>query len=228
MTAKISAVLLAAGRGTRLKNSTPKVYLSLCKKPILNYSLECLARCDAIAEIIVVIHPDDIHLFQKAAPQLAKPMKAVYGGAQRQDSALAGVRAATGEHVLVHDAARPLASLELIERVIEAMISHGAAAPVLPSSDSLKRVSEGFIAAEVNRAEFVQVQTPQGFRRELLLASLDRARRENRYFSDDAGAVLTMSGMRVKTVEGDPLNIKITTTADLKLAELLVQHRVVR
>ncbi len=222
MSEKISAIVLAAGRGTRLQASTPKVYLPLRKKPILQYSLECFAERDAVSEIIAVIHPDDNELFQKTVPKLAKPLRVVYGGAQRQDSALAGVQAATGEYVLVHDAARPLVSGELIERVIVAMKAHGAAVPVLPVTDSVKRVSEGFITADVDRTEICYAQTPQGFRRELLLAALERACREHRHFSDDAGAVLTMNGVRAKTVEGDPYNIKVTTAADFKLAECLL------
>lgn len=219
MTEKISAVLLAAGRGTRLKNSTPKVYLSLCKKPILNYSLECLAECEAVSEIIVVIHSDDMELFQKVVPKLVKPMRVVHGGAQRQDSALAGVRAATGTYALVHDAARPLVSRELIERVIEAMKIYGAAIPVIPVSDSVKRVSQDQIIADVDRSELFCAQTPQGFRRDLLLEALERACAEGRYFTDEAGAVLAMKGERVRTVPGDKRDIKITTMADLKLAE---------
>ncbi len=222
MTEKISAVLLAAGRGTRLKSSTPKVYLSLCKKPVLNYSLECLAACEAVSEIIVVIHSDDMELFQKGVPKLVKPMRVVSGGAQRQDSALAGVRAATGTYVLVHDAARPLVARELIERVIEAMEIYGAAIPVIPISDSVKRVYQDHIIADVDRSEFFCVQTPQGFRRDLLLEALERACAEGRYFTDEAGAVLVMKGMRLKTVPGDERNIKITTAADLKLAEYFI------
>lgn len=222
MSEKISAIVLAAGRGTRLQVSTPKVYLPLRKKPILQYSLECFAERDAVSEIIAVIHPDDNELFQKTVPKLAKPLRVVHGSAQRQDSALAGVQAATGEYVLVHDAARPLVSGELIERVIEAMKTHGAAVPVLPVPHSLKRVSEGFITADLDRTELCYAQTPQGFRRELLLSALERACRANRYFTDEAGALLAMNGMRVKTVEGDPRNIKITTAADVKLAECLL------
>jgi len=222
VTEKISAVLLAAGRGTRLKNSTPKAYLSLCKKPILNYSLECLAECDAVSEIIVVIHSDDMELFQKVVPKLVKPMRVVYGGAQRQDSALAGVRAATGTYALVHDAARPLVSRELIERVIEAMKIYGAAIPVIPISDSVKRVYQDHIIADVDRSEFFCAQTPQGFRRDVLLEALERACEGGRYFTDEAGAVLAMKGVQAKAVPGDERNIKITTMADWKLAEYFI------
>lgn len=222
MSEKISAIILAAGRGTRLHVSAPKVYLPLREKPILQYSLECFAERGAVSEIIVVIHSADNGVFQKTVPRLAKPLRVVYGGAQRQDSALAGVQAATGAYVLVHDAARPLVSGELIERVIAAMKAHGAAVPVLPVTDSVKRVSEGFIAADLDRSEIFFAQTPQGFRRELLLAALERSCRENRYFSDEAGAVRALNEMRVKAIEGEPRNIKITTAADVKLAELLL------
>ncbi len=215
----ISAVLLAAGRGTRLAGPIPKAYLPLGGKPIIAYSLEVFSACALVSDLIIVIHPDDRELFANAVRNLAKPLTVVHGGAHRQESALAGVKAAQSEYVLVHDAARPFVSKELIERVIEAMKTHDAAVPVLPVTSSVKRVSEGFITADVDRSEIFFSQTPQGFRRELLLAALERACREHRYFSDEAGAVLALNTIRIKTIEGDPRNIKITTAADLKLAE---------
>jgi 2-C-methyl-D-erythritol 4-phosphate cytidylyltransferase len=217
----ISAIVLAAGRGTRLGASQPKAYLPLRGKSIISYSLEAFSRCPLISELVVVIHPDDTERARHVL-KLEKPVRVVYGGAQRQDSALAGVRAASGDFVLVHDAARPLVSLGLIERVIAAMKTHGAAVPALPVADSLKRVSEGFIIADVDRAELFSAQTPQGFARELLLEVLEHACAQGRYFTDEAGVLLAMSTVRAKVVPGEAQNIKITTEADLQLAERLL------
>ena len=222
MGAVISAILLAAGRGTRLGASHPKAYLPLRGRPILLYSLEAFSRCPLISELVVVIHPDDTERARHVLKVFEKPVRVVYGGAQRQDSALAGVRAASGDFVLVHDAARPLVSLGLIERVIAAMKTHGAAVPALPVTDSLKRVSEDLIIADIDRAELFSAQTPQGFERKLLLEALERACAQGRYFTDEASVLLAMSNVRAKVVPGEVQNIKITTEADLRLAERLV------
>ncbi len=218
----ISAIILAAGRGTRLQTPLPKAYIALGGKPLLAYSLEKFAECEDISELIVVIHPDDDELFHKLKLTLPKPITVVHGGSHRQDSSRAGVRAATGEYVLVHDAARPLVSRGLIERVIAAVRAHGAAVPVVPISDSVKRVSQDQIIADVDRSELFCAQTPQGFRRDLLLEVLERACAAGRSFTDESSAVLAMTGVQAKTVPGDERNIKITTAADLKLAESFI------
>lgn len=215
---QISAVVLAAGRGVRLNNSLPKAYIELNGRALLSYSLEQFARCAQISEIIVVIHSDDKELFQRSVelPQKPTKIKIVCGGAERQESALAGAQAATGEYLLIHDAARPLVSLELIERVIKATKAYGAALPALPVADSLKRVQDGQIAENVDREQFVRVQTPQGVQRDLLLRALEQA--YERYFTDEAGALLAILGVRAKIVAGDERNIKITTQRDLEIA----------
>ncbi|MFN4218648.1 MAG: 2-C-methyl-D-erythritol 4-phosphate cytidylyltransferase [Candidatus Bipolaricaulia bacterium] len=218
----ISAVVLAAGRGTRLGAPQPKAYLPLHNKPILLYSLGTLSRCDLISELIVVIHPDDTERVRRVLEGLHKPVRVVFGGSQRQDSSRAGVRAACGDFVLIHDAARPFVSIGLIERVIAAMKSHRAAVPVVPISESVKRVSEDFIVADLERSELFGAQTPQGFERKLVLDALERACAQGRYFTDEASALLAMSGVRAKAVPGDEHNIKITTARDLQLAECLL------
>lgn len=224
MGAVISAIVLAAGRGTRLGADIPKAYLPLRGKSILSYSLETFSQCALISELIVVIHPDDIERARGVLKALEKPVKIVFGGAQRQESALAGVRATSGEFVLVHDAARPLVSRKLIERVIAAMETHGAAVPALPVADSIKRVFEDFIVSDVDRAGLFYAQTPQGFPRKLLLEALERACAQGRSFTDEASALLALSNVRAKVVPGEAQNIKITTEADLRLAERLLER----
>lgn len=222
MSEAISAVILAAGRGTRLQAFTPKAYIQLHGRALLAYSLEQFARCSEIAELIVVIHPHDQEIFTKMITLPARRTRVVYGGAQRQDSSLAGVRAAVGRFVLVHDAARPCVSVELIERVIETIQAYDSAVPVIPIYDSLKRVEADVIIEEAGREGLVRVQTPQGFQRDLLLRALERSCSENRYFSDESGAVLAMLGIAPKVIAGDERNIKITTKTDLALAESLL------
>lgn len=225
MGATISAVIVAAGRGRRLGASLPKAYISLGGKPILEYSLELFARCDQVSEIIVVIHPDDERLFQKLSLALEKPWQRVYGGAHRQDSVLTGVRAAHGDYVLVHDGARPCVSLSLVERVIETMKEHGTAVPVIPIAESVKRVKEDQIVSDEDRSMLFCSQTPQGFTRRLLIEALERAYAQGRYFTDEASVVLAMSGVQPRAIPGEAQNIKITTEADLKLAECWLTAR---
>jgi 2-C-methyl-D-erythritol 4-phosphate cytidylyltransferase len=219
----VSAIVLAAGRGTRL--GAPKAYLPLHGKPIVLYSLETLSRCASISELIVVIHPDDAERAHRIFRAFDTPVRVVFGGAQRQDSSRAGVRAASGDFVLVHDAARPLVSLELIERVIAVMERDGAAVPVIPIADSVKRVHGDSIIADVDRAELFCAQTPQGFEKKLLLEALERACAENRYFTDESSAALAMEGVRATIVPGEEQNIKITTKTDLQIAECLLTAR---
>lgn len=218
----ISAIILAAGRGTRLAKPLPKAYLPLRGKPIITYSLEAFSTCELISELVVVIHPDDRELFKRAVLNCANPLTVVHGGVQRQDSALAGVRAAQGEYVLVHDAARPCVSSDLIKRVISTVTSCGSAVPVIPITDSVKRVFEDSIIADINRSELFCAQTPQGFQRKLLLDALERACAQGRYFTDEAGVVSALSGVRPRVIPGEMRNLKITTEADLELAECVL------
>jgi 2-C-methyl-D-erythritol 4-phosphate cytidylyltransferase len=231
LSASFSAVLLAAGRGRRLKNSVPKAYLELDRRPLLWYSLREFALCAQVSQIVVVIHREDRELFERSlgakgrSPlQTRKRTEIVYGGEQRQDSALAGVLAAAEKYVLLHDAARPLISAELLTRVIEATQVHSAAVPALPITDSLKRIQENEIVESVDREELVRVQTPQGFRKDLILHALQQAHKEKRYFTDEAGALLALLGVRAKIVPGEELNVKVTTPSDLELARLWLSH----
>lgn len=225
MRGRCSAVLLAAGRGTRLKTSVPKAYIELDRRPLLWYSLQNFAACPEISQIVVVIHRDDRALCEHSLGEALKRVELVYGGEHRQDSALAGVQAATQEYVLVHDAARPLVSQALIARVIEATLRHGAAVPALPVPDSLQRVCDDRIIASVDRDALVRVQTPQGFQRNLLSRALQQACTEKRYFTDEASAVLAMLGVHAAVVPGDERNLKITTATDLELARLWLSHK---
>jgi len=222
----LGVVVLAAGRGRRMETSIPKPYLPLRGKPILVYSLEKFSRSPLVSEVVVVIHPDDRKLLQAEIldEYPYSGIKVVIGGERRQDSALAGVRAVRSEWVAVHDGARPLFSLGLFERVFEAASLHRAAIPAIPVQETLKAVGpEGYVLGEADRERLHLVQTPQCFERPLLEHSLKSAHKRRRYFTDEAGAVLAMGGVRPKVVPGEVQNIKITTPADLKWAEALLE-----
>lgn len=207
--------------------SLPKPYLLLQKKPILWYSLEKFSKSPLVEEIVVVIHPEDRSLLESCvleAYAFEKEIRVGLGGKHRQDSSRAGVREIHSHWVAVHDGVRPFFSLKLLEAVFEAALSHRAAIPAIAVGETVKSAdAEGFAAADLNRERLYLAQTPQCFERSLLERSLEAAHKQKRYFTDEAGVVCAMSGVRAKIVPGEAQNIKITTPWDLKLAEALLQ-----
>ncbi len=229
----LSAVVLAAGRGRRMEHPVPKVYLPLGGRPLLSYALEAFARCEPVEEIVVVIRPEDEGRLRSevldALPVALKTLKVVPGGERRQDSARAGVRAARGPWVAVHDGARPFVSLGLIEALFEAARAHRAAIPVLPLHESVHALDqEGFVARTLERAGLHLAQTPQCFERLLLERALEKAEERGLAFTDEAAAVFAMEGVRAFAVPGEPQNLKVTTPWDLRLAEALLKAGLVR
>jgi len=212
------ALIVAAGRGTRFGAALPKQYRLLAGRPVLRHGVERLAGHPRVAAVQVVIHPADRDLYAAATAGLGLPPPVV-GGATRQASVLAGLEAlprGPAAKVLIHDAARPLLSPAIIDRLADALDRHPGAIPVVPVADTLKRGAGGLIAATVPRAGLYRAQTPQAFRRDVILA-VHRAATLNDA-TDDAG-LAEAAGLEVAMVEGDEANFKITTEADLTLAE---------
>ena len=221
------ALLLCAGQGERLERGQPKALVPLAGRPLFAWSLETLERCAAV-ERIVVVGPV-AKLKRALAEANGEPCKVaawVEGGRERQDSVLAGLRALPAECdlVAIHDSARALVSVELIGRVIAAALECGAAIAAQPLDDTLKRATLDTIEDTVPRAGLWRAQTPQVFRRDWLeaahAAAVGRA-------TDDA-ALLEAAGRRVRLVRGDASNFKVTTAADLELAEAWLQRRAAR
>jgi 2-C-methyl-D-erythritol 4-phosphate cytidylyltransferase len=214
---RTSAILLAGGRGLRMGREENKLFLTLLGTTILTRAAAalCQARVD---ELVVVARAEEAAIVAGLLPPLDVPVRVVIGGAERHDSSLAGVAAATGDIVLVHDAARPFPSRSLIDRVIEGALRYGACIPVIPVEDTLRRLdATGFATTElVDRTGLVRAQTPQGFRTCLLREALANWT-EGTPPTDDAAAVLAY-GAPVATIDGDIWNMKITTPADLDLA----------
>ena len=205
MAAFVAALVLAAGRGVRSGSEMPKQYRRIGEQPLVRLSLcRFLAHPD-VKHVQPVIHPDDAARFASAAIGLDLP-EPVAGGATRQDSVLAGLTALEKlkpDLVLVHDAARPFASAELISRAIAAGTASGAAIPALPVADTVKTVDKaGRIVATLERDALRIVQTPQAFAFGPLLAAHRRAAQAGRHdFSDDA-ALAEWAGLPVTTFEG--------------------------
>lgn len=216
-----SAVILAAGAGTRFGGGENKVWALLAGQPLLGHGLAAFAACGEVDEIVVVIRSGDEERLA-SLPPVGLPLAGVVGGERRADSAWAGLSRARGEYVLVHDGARPLVTPSLIQRVLAAARHHGAAVPVLPVADTVRRARDQFLESEtLDRRDWALIQTPQGFRRDLLLAAYAEAHRRGLDLPDDAAAVLAL-GHAVATVPGDPANLKVTRPADLTLAKRIL------
>jgi 2-C-methyl-D-erythritol 4-phosphate cytidylyltransferase len=225
---QVSVIIVAAGSGVRLGSKEPKAFVQLCGRTMLGWSLETVARLSGVIELIVAA-PAGMEAAARrevAAAGVAIPVKITRGGAQRQDSvriALALV-SLESEIVVVHDAARPLASAALFSRCIEAAVRRGGAIAAIPVADTLKRVEGADILATVERAGLWQAQTPQAFRRALLAQAHQRAERERITATDDAD-LLERIGATVEVVESLEPNLKITTATDLAVAEAIIAAR---
>lgn len=217
----VSGVILAAGAGTRFSDAEPKVWAHLAGRPLLWHVIDAFARSGDVDEFVVVVRAGDEHRLG-GLPEVGIPLHAVRGGERRADSARAGLSRARGDYVLLHDGARPLVSPDLIQRVLEATRHHGAAVPVVPAADTARYAANGWLRGEaIARAGLVLIQTPQGFRRDILSRAYGAAEDQGIDFPDDAAAVLAL-GHPVAAVPGDPANLKITRPEDLTLGERLL------
>jgi 2-C-methyl-D-erythritol 4-phosphate cytidylyltransferase len=223
-----AVILPAAGRSSRFGDpKQKKIYAELDGRAVWLRAAEPFINRDDVAQTILVIAPEDRELFERRfRPSVAfLDIRVVDGGAERSDSVLRALEVVDPacEFVAVHDAARPCLTSELIDAVFEAARAHGAAVPGLPVAETLKRVGPDGLAAEtVPRAGLVAVQTPQAFRRDLLLRAYANRARGAGSITDDAQLVEAL-GHPCRVVEGSPLNLKITTRADLRLAAAVLQ-----
>lgn len=202
----------------------PKAFLPLAGRSLLLRAAEAFEAAPEVDAIIAVVPPSDQREAHEILASLRKVTAVVPGGATRQDSVRAGLAALPAGFdgiVLVHDAARALIVPALIASVARAAAETGAAIPVLPLVDTIKRVRDGLLQETLDRAELAAAQTPQGVRRALLEEALDRAAQDGVTVTDEAMAVERL-GRPVAAVTGSPRNLKITTPHDLRWAEMLL------
>lgn len=220
-----SAIIVAAGQGTRFGSDLPKQFLMLCQRPILAHTLQRFEQAEAITEVVLVASQAWVAYIEReiiARFQIKKCRKIVMGGEHRQDSVWAGFQAlqpASSSVVVVHDAVRPLFTNALLERVISACEKADGCIPGLPLRDTVKKISEHNIKKTVDRARLRLSQTPQAFRAKALKRAFKRAQDEKFYATDEA-ALIERVGGQVVWVEGEEKNLKITTPSDLQIAEL--------
>ena len=219
------AVIVAAGSASRM-GGIDKVMAPLGGEPMILRTVRAFEDCEAVKEIVIVTRKDLMGPIAELCSGFTKIRSVVQGGSSRQESVKLGLLAFSKEVRLaaVHDGARPLVSGELIDKVIRAAHSYGAAAPAIPVKDTIKVFEGGFIAATPDRSTLRAVQTPQVIDRDLLLGALEKAEQEGAALTDDCSAVEHI-GMRVRLVEGEERNLKVTTPLDLKIAELLLEEK---
>ena len=220
----VAAVVVAAGRSTRMGGAVPKQFLSIEGESLVTRSVRAMGRSDDVDAIVVVLDPREIGgVRERDLRREPRVAGVVAGGERRMDSVLAGVEAATNASlVLVHDAARPFVRPATIAAVVEAVRRHGAAIPAVPAADTIKRDDgTGFVHETLDRRALHLAQTPQGARRDWLIEALASAKAAG-FDATDEAAALERAGRRVAIVPGDPGNVKITTAEDLERARARV------
>ena len=218
------AVIVAAGSASRM-GGIDKVMADLGGEPMILRTVRAFQNCDAIASIVIVTREDLIQPIAGLCRDMKKVVAVVAGGGSRQESVHLGLNALPKGTKLaaVHDGARPLISGQVIDRVVRAANTYGAAAPAIPVKDTIKVVSGGLVKETPDRATLQAVQTPQVFDFDLLRGALKKAETDGASVTDDCSAV-ERTGMKIKIVEGDERNLKVTTPMDLKIAELLLEE----
>jgi 2-C-methyl-D-erythritol 4-phosphate cytidylyltransferase len=222
-----SAIIVAAGSGTRFGSKTPKQFLEILGKPLLIHTLECFESCSSVDEIILVISDEETANFSKIIEkyELKKLAKLVSGGNTRSESVLNGLNAVDYNNckiVAVHDGARPLVSVNEITATIKKAEETGAACLVAGVTDTIKEVANGKIIKTIDRNTLRRALTPQCFRYEIL----KRAFAENEIGENatDECFLVEKLGIEIAIVEGSAQNIKITRPEDLVFAENLLKH----
>ena len=223
----VTAIFPAAGSSKRMGGGMNKNFLELAGEPILLRTLKTFSQVERVNFLIVVVAAHEVETVEKLLRGTAglKSWRVTIGGSERQYSIANGLKLLPddAEIVLVHDAARPLISVQTINGVIDAAEKFGGAIAAVPAKDTIKIVdAEGFVKFTPPRSELAVVQTPQGFKREILLWAYDKAAAEKFLGTDDSSLVERL-GVRIKVVASDYRNIKVTTPEDIHVAETLLR-----
>ena len=229
---KITAIVLSAGKGSRMKSDIPKQYLPLIEKPVIYYSLMAFQN-SPVDEIILVSGANDIEYCRKEIVErygLSKVTKIVAGGKERYDSVYEGLCATDAEYVFIHDGARPVLTSDMIDRMIQGVENTGACIAAMPVKDTIKLSDEHKqVASTPDRKHLWMVQTPQCFARTLLEESYEILKCKQKAgenvpdITDDAMIVEYATGKKITLVEGAYTNLKITTPEDLAVAEIFLK-----
>jgi 2-C-methyl-D-erythritol 4-phosphate cytidylyltransferase len=221
---RVSAIVVAAGRGERF-GAADKILRPLAGRPLLLHVLEAIDAASTVQDVILVVGEHTRPAIERllADGERRKPIRVVIGGARRQDSVELGLRATAPDTgiVAIHDAGRPLVTAALFDRCVAAALERGAAIAAVPVTDTIKRVAAGLVLETVPRDDLWAAQTPQVFRRSLLLDAFARPLARTATFTDEAGLCEAL-GLPVAIVLGERLNLKVTQPEDLAIAEALL------
>ena len=221
------AVIPAGGNGTRLGGNIPKQFLKINSKEIIAYTLEVFDNCELIDEIAVAVSSEYFQTMEKIITKYSfkKKIMIAEGGKERQDSVFSAVSVLNPnpeDIICVHDAARPLLSNEILKKAIESAETNGCSVVAIKARDTLLNAKEGVVTDYVNRDNIFYVQTPQIFRFSLFSHAINKAKEDN-FLGTDESMLLFRAGEKVKIVDGDISNFKITTKNDLVIAEKLLK-----
>jgi 2-C-methyl-D-erythritol 4-phosphate cytidylyltransferase len=223
---KVFAIIPAAGSGRRF--GAIKQFQELAGKPVLLHTLEAFEACSAIEGMILAVPATDIPFVRSLTQNhsLKKVIHIIEGGKERQDSVKKAFDYTPPCDVIaIHDGVRPLITQELIERVVKAAGEFGAAIPGLPAKETTKRVTPDlFVSETLDRSSLWCIQTPQAFSYNLFRQAVEKAQKET-FVGTDESMLVERLGAKVKIIEGDSYNIKVTTPEDLKIAESLLKLR---
>lgn len=217
-------VIVAAGTASRM-GGIDKVMAPLDGEPMIVRTVRTFQNCDAVKEIVIVTREDLISKITSMCGKFSKVRAVVVGGKDRPESVRNGLRMLSKQVKLaaVQDGARPLITEAVIDRTIRAAHTYGAAAPAIPVKDTVKVVEGGLVTTTPDRNTLKAIQTPQVFDVDLLKGALKKAEQEGASITDDCSAVERM-GFKVRIVEGDERNIKVTTPMDLRIAQMLLEE----
>jgi len=226
----ITAIVPAAGKAVRMGVGRNKVLIHVAGEPILSWVLKALCATGFIKRLIICVREDEqedvLHIAEQHYSSIEIAL--VVGGSERQESVYNALKAIGSEdgYVVVHDAARPLVTPQLVSKVVEAAIEHGAATAAIPCTDTVKEADAGgFVLRTLSRQNLYLVQTPQAFSCKLLIRAHERAKKVGLLSTDDA-ALVEAIGAKVKLVAGDPCNIKVTEKNDLLIVESFLKERI--
>lgn len=219
----VAAIIVAAGRGTRMGSDMPKQYLTIAGKTILDTTLYKFEKSNEIDEIILIVNKEDLEFVSENIAGSYEKVKSVNaGGSTRMESVFEGIRAVSNncDIVLIHDGVRPFVSYNLISSCVEGAYTHKACIPVIDVTDTIKEVSgDGTVRNTLDRSMLRAVQTPQAFDYNLIRDCYIKAVTEDAVFTDDA-SIAEFYGHKVITIDGLSRNMKITTPLDLRIAEI--------
>lgn len=215
-----SAIIAAAGNGTRMKSETAKQFILIDETPVLAITLTAFEKASEIDEIIIVTRETDIDAVKNLAEKfnISKLSSVVCGGETRQESISNALEAVKGDIVLIHDGARPFVTQKQINSVAASLYINDAAALGIPVTDTIKSVDGDIITGTIDRSTLVSIQTPQGFKTEIIKKAHSVAKTNGLSATDDC-ALCEHMGIKVKVVTGSPANIKLTTPDDLMFAD---------